>query len=147
MFDWRPLGTDNAPLVLRPKQRRLTSVLALVAVLAFAFLPAEHVHAQTHDGHHSKVVHRHFESHHPAGTRGTAEHADDDRDVQWLTTSFTSRESAGRVYLDQHVVADGLPISRTEPTLDGKVQALFVSVPDPPWATSSGLRAPPACRL
>ena len=135
------------PLVLRPTQRRLTSVLALFAVLSFALLPAEHVHARTADGHHAIQVHRHFEPHHPPGTGGMAIDGDDDHDVQWLTNSCTGRVSEARVHPGRLAVEHGLAVSQPELTLDGMVQTLFVSVPDPPWTISTGPRAPPAVHL
>lgn len=134
-------------MVLRPSRQQPTAVLAVLAVLAFGVLPAEHVHpARAHDGHHSDVVHRHFEPHHPQGTQSAIDDADDD-DVEWLTTSFTSPKTDGHVCPDSHFVELDLSTTRPELTSRATVQTLFVSVHDPPWATPSGLRGPPASRL
>jgi len=135
-------------VVLRPGRQQPTAVLAVLAVLAFGVLPAEHVHlARADDGHHSDVVHRHFEPHHRSATQVAIDDDDDDHDVQWLTTSFTSPDTAGHVCPDRHFVELDLPAPRSGLTSRATVQALFVSVHDPPWATPSGLRAPPASRL
>lgn len=135
-------------MVVRPSRQRPTALLAVFAVLAFGVLPAEHVHlARAHDDHHPDVVHRHFEPHHRPATQTAVDDADDDHDVQWLTTSFTNPETARHVRPDSHFVEHDLSISLPELTSRATVQALFVSVHDPPWATPSGLRAPPASRL
>ena len=72
---------------------------------------------------------------------------DDDHDVQWLTNSCTGRVSEARVHPGRLAVEHGLAVSQPELTLDGMVQTLFVSVPDPPWTFLTGPRAPPAVRL
>jgi hypothetical protein len=135
-------------MVSHPHQQRIAAALAILAVLAFGLLPAEHVHiARTHDAHHSDLVHRHFEPHHPTDTRPTVDHADPNQTVRWLTASFSSPESARHVWADNHLVQHAITILRPEQTFRAAIRALFVSVHDPPWATPSGLRAPPACLL
>ena len=133
------------PEVLGRARQRTTAVLAALAVLAFAVLPAEHIHvAQTHDGHHSDLVHRHFEAHHREATPTTVDHAAGNNYILWLTTSFTTTKAARHVCPDSHIVVeDGLAISTPTRTVQRTVDALFGSVHAPPWATPSGLRAPP----
>jgi hypothetical protein len=131
-------------MVTRQTRQQLSGTLSVLAVLAFAMLPDEHIHfARTHDGHHSDVVHRHFEPHHPEGPQPAVDHSDDDQDVQWLRTSFIGAESAGYICQDNQMVEGGLSATAPEPTRHRTVQALFVSVHAPPWSTPSGLRAPP----
>ena len=132
------------PEVLGRARQRLTSVLAAFAVLAFAVLPPEHIHvARIHDGHHSDVLHRHFEPHHRAATHAAVNHADEERNVQWLTASFTHPNAARQVAPDNQRVEHALSIPGPELTARGTVQPLVGPVHDPPWAISSGLRAPP----
>ena len=135
-------------VVSHPHQQRITAALAILAVVAFGLLPAEHVHvARTHDAHHSDLVHRHFEPHHRTTTQPGVDHADDDQAVRWLSGSFTNFGSAGQGSADNQRIEPAPLISRPPQTFRGMIQALFVSVHDPPWATPSGLRAPPACLL
>lgn len=135
-------------VVSRLSRQRFTALFAILAVLGFGLLPSEHVHvARTHDGHHSDFVHRHFEPHHRTATQTTADHPEDDEAVRWLTASFTNPGSAGHVAADSQLAVDDLPIWRPQQTFRGRIEALFVSVHDPPWAIAIGLRAPPACLL
>jgi len=133
---------------VRLSRQQPTAVLAACALLASGFLPAEHVHvARDHDGHHSDVVHRHFEPHHQPGPQAAIDDEEDDHDVQWLITSFTSPETARQAAPASQLIEHDVSISPPEVTSHARVQPLFVSVHDPPWATASGLRAPPFSRL
>jgi hypothetical protein len=124
--------------------RRPLVALAISAVLALALLPPEHVHsAEPHDGHHANVVHRHFEPHHRSEAQPSVDHADDDHDVQWLTTSFTSSRTVTRIGVDSEVGGQTAATLHPPSTRRAILPTLFVSVHDPPWATACGLRAPP----
>ena len=105
-------------------------------------LPAEHVHASlTGHGHAEEIVHRHFEPHHRATAPCTIDHSDDE--VQWLATSFTVPQRAATVQRPAVVAEYDVPPSPPKSTSRAIGQVLFASVHDPPWLTSSGLRAPP----
>lgn len=120
-------------------------MLAALAVFGFAALPAEHIHvAWTHDGRQSELVHRHFEPHNRPGAHPAVDHADDDHDVQWLTSSFTAPNTTRQLSRDSQLAARALSIPSADLVVRGTVQPLFVSVHDPPWTISFGLRAPPA---
>ena len=124
--------------------RRSLVALAILAVLALALLPPEHVHsAEPHDGHHANVVHRHFEPHHRSEAQPSVDHADDDHEVQWLTTSFTSYRTVAPIGADSAVVGQTEATLHPPSTRSAILPALFVSVHDPPWATACGPRAPP----
>jgi len=130
--------------------RLLTAVLAALAVSGGFLLPPEHVHAlHASDGHHEDLVHRHFAPHpqHHADAHTTVEDADDDHDVQWLTTAFTNPGTNRQVDSCAQRFVSGLVLQRPDVTAHGIVGSLFVSVHDPPWSTSSGLRAPPFFRV
>jgi len=117
-------------------------VLALLGLLGLALLPPEHVHDQDHDGHHTELVHRHFEAHHPVPDQT---HVDDDadEDAHYLIAVFTESEPSfhgGRV--DDVVAAD---VALTSPPL---VSQVALDSPaalghDPPWRYSLSPRAPP----
>ena len=133
-------------LVFSYRRQRLTAIVAACAVLAVGLLPAEHVHGSlTNDGHADEVVHRHFEPHHRTHALATIDHPDDD--VQWLATSFTVPQPTAPLQERAAAVVCDVPPSPSELTSRAIGQVLFVSVHDPPWATSSGLRAPPISRL
>lgn len=135
---------DNALVVKGRIVRDITAGLSVLGVLALAFLPPQHVHfTRTHDDHHSDVIHRHFESHHPVGSQTTV--GDEDDEVQWLDElSFTSPTSAVRIYPANQFVYEDLPVSPSRPVFQWMLfRAVRDSVHDPPWATPHGLRAPP----
>lgn len=135
---------DNAR-VSRRARRQLTAALAALAVFGFAVLPAEHIHvARTHDGRQSELVHRHFEPHGRPDAPLAVDHADDDHDVQWLTSSFTAPNTTRQLSRDNQPAARALSIPGADLVIRGTVEPLFVSVHDPPWTISSALRAPPA---
>jgi hypothetical protein len=134
------------PPVSGSRRQQLTVFFGACAVLAVGMLPAEHVHASLMgDGHTEEVVHRHFEPHHSAHAPITIDHPDDE--VQWLTTSFTLTRSTTHVQRCAAVADFHLPTPPAALTSRAIGQVLFVSVHDPPWATPSGLRAPPISRL
>jgi hypothetical protein len=133
-------------LVCRSRRTQSTAILAAVAVLTLGVLPAEHVHAwRTSDGHAHDVVHRHFDAHHRTTSPVSIDDADDE--LQWLSTSFTG--SRARVQVRGSAAVAELHIATSQPKSTSRAigQVLYASVHDPPWATSSGLRAPPISRL
>jgi hypothetical protein len=124
---------------------RIVAVLGVAGVLGLAVLPTEHMHrGLVHDGHHWDTIHRHFESHHPIGTRTAVDYADDDGNIQWITVSYTRPESGTRADPDSHLLDDRLPLPTSQLILQRTLQPLQTSVHDPPWFSSCGLRAPPA---
>jgi hypothetical protein len=133
-------------LVSGPHRLRLAAILAACAVLALGLLPPEHLHGSlASDGHAEDIVHRHFEPHHRATVPVTIDHPDDD--VQWLATTFTVPQRDEAVQGPAVVAEYDVPPSPARASSRAIGQVLFVSVHDPPWATSSGLRAPPISRL
>ena len=111
-------------------------------MLGLGLLPSEHVHViQTQDGHHSDVIHRHFESHHPIETEASISHEDDD--IQWLESSFTGPKPPSQAYPVNQLLNERLQVRPSEPTCEWTIRAVRVSVHDPPWMSASGLRAPP----
>ena len=111
-------------------------------MLGLGLLPSEHVHViQTQDGHHSDVIHRHFESHHPIETEASISHEDDD--IQWLESSFTSPKPPTHAFPVHQLLNARVQAPPPEPTCEGTIRAVRVSVHDPPWMSASGLRAPP----
>jgi hypothetical protein len=124
---------------------RIAVVLGIGGVLGLALLPAEHMHrVEVADGHHSEIIHRHFESHHPIGSHARIDHDDDDREVQWLTTSFLHPNHAGQPSPDSALVDDRPHASAVEPSLRRTFQPLHVSIHDPPCRVPSCLRGPPS---
>jgi len=125
---------------------RLAAIVAACAVLAVGLLPPEHLHGSlASDGHAEDIVHRHFEPHHRTHALATIDHPDDD--VQWLASTFTVPQRDATVQGPAVVAEYDVPPSPPKSTSRAIGQILFVSVHDPPWATSSGLRAPPISRL
>ena len=134
------------PLVFSDRRQRVTAIVAACAVVAVGLLPAEHAHGSlTRGGHSEDVVHRHFAPHHRTNALATIDHPDDE--VQWLATSFTVPQREATVQGPAVVAEYDVPPSPPKSTSRAIGQVLFVSVHDPPWATSSGLRAPPISRL
>jgi hypothetical protein len=125
--------------------RRLFAVLGTLSVLGSALLPVEHVHrSRTQGGHHSDVVHRHLESHHPT-SKATIDH--EDGGIQWLDSPFAN--PTWESHADPHIQVpnDPVPTPRPEPTRGRARRAIRVSVHDPPWTSENGLRAPPSVSL
>jgi hypothetical protein len=118
--------------------------LAFVAVLGLVgmpLLPPEHVHVSEEEGHHAEFIHRHFESHHPIDTRPVFDHQDEDAalwlDTRFIGTGTTHLPSAVRALIQELPILQPRPLPRWTLTFD------HISVHDPPWAASTGLRAPP----
>lgn len=121
---------------------RASAVLALLGLLGLAVLPPEHVHEQDDHGHHTELVHRHFEAHHPASS---STHVDDDadEDAHYLTAVFTESDPSfhgGRI--------DGVVVVAVALTPSLLVSQVALDGPaalghDPPWRSSLNPRAPP----
>ena len=136
-------GADNAHVVTRGPVRTSAIGLAVMAMLALSWLPPEHVHV-THadDGHHSEVIHRHYEAHHAVNHETAVDH-DEGELIQRIDSPFIVPTKTWHVSPVLGARPEGLPL---EPTLGTSRQALFfhhASVHDPPWRISSGLRDPP----
>lgn len=123
--------------------RKLIAGLSVLGVLSVALLPPEHVHfTRSDDGHHSDIIHRHFESHHPIAAEASVGHEDDD--VLWLDeSSFTSPKLPPHIYPFDRFLYESLPVPPPQPASRWMPRAIHVSVHGPPWATPHGLRAPP----
>ena len=121
--------------------RRSLACLAVAGVLGLALLPPEHIHeTRAGDGHPSALLHSHFEPHQPVGADSRVGAHDD---VLWVSSLFTSPNKIGQVYpLNQFIVQD-LPVPQPAQTSPSKLQCVQLSVHDPPWVTSHGLRGPP----
>lgn len=121
------------------------SGLAALGVLSLAFLPPEHLHTRTHDGHHSDVIHRHYEPHHPtAGYRQSVGDTDDDDHPLWLASSFIGASPAAQIHSIDQLLHEDTRVEPSPLTWLGSVTRARPSIHDPPPKTSSGLRGPPA---
>lgn len=150
-FDWSASARHNAFVTLGRVARRFVTGVAALGVLSLALLPPEHLHVtQTHDGHYSDVVHRHYTPHTPHqlanGTASIGDHSIGDHDDQavWLDAPFTTSTKVVApapsvdAVLNQGQLAAPLPLKR----LDAVAFAALL-VHDPPLTTPPGLRAPP----
>jgi hypothetical protein len=139
--------------------RRPVALAAVLGLLGLPLLPQEHVHVtESESGEQSEIVHRHFESHHP----GHVEHDPDHRDADhpdadhhdrefdhqdeaalWIDAPFVARAPASAP-LFTPVVVQELPALQPQPLPRWALEFEHISVHDPPWVASTGLRAPPA---
>ena len=127
--------------------RRSVALVAALGVLGMPLLPPEHVHISESDDHgHSEFIHRHFEPHHPVET---PHHADDleidhqdEEAALWVDTPFVGPTSVPLVSVDRVVVQE-LPVLEPRPLVRWTLTFDHISVHDPPWIASTGLRAPP----
>jgi hypothetical protein len=118
----------------------------VLGVLGLVLLPAEHLHqSASHDGHHPDVIHRHLQphhvfEHHDANT--TIDHGEDDN-ARYLSAVFVGPKAASGVVRVQSFVIADFPLAFSAQITQWTFRALNVHAHDPPWRTSSGLRAPP----
>ena len=128
--------------------RRSIAIAAVLGLLGLPLLPPEHVHiTESENGQHSEIVHRHFESHHPAHIEHDADHHDQEFDHQdeaalWIDASFVAPPAF--VLSFAPVVVRELPVLQPSPLPRWTLEFEHISVHDPPWVASTGLRAPPA---
>lgn len=116
-----------------------------MALLGSTVLPSEHVHLiQTVSGHHTEIVHRHYEAHrqHHAGL--TVDQGDDH--IEWLTSSFTKPRSPQTSSM-LPLLSESAPLPALEHTYQPMARAASVLEHGPPWLRASGLRAPPSAIL
>ena len=121
--------------------RRYFALVAVLGLVGMPLLPPEHVHVTEEEGHHAEFIHRHFESHHPIAADRVFDHQDEEAPL-WLDTPFigsdtTHLPSVVRVLVQELPLLQPRPLPRWTLTFD------HISVHDPPWAASTGLRAPP----
>jgi hypothetical protein len=121
---------------------RSVSWLAIAAVLGLVWLPPEHVHEADHDGDHSEVVHRHFAPHHHDDSGAIFDHQD--TDARYLSSPFTVPDSQAHGRPDTPAVTATLILPQPHIGAGWTLVSLHVRVHDPPWASSTGLRAPPS---
>ena len=123
---------------------KFVGLVAACGLLSLALLPAEHVHVvHEHDGHHSEMVHRHFAPHDGAGSRSLAD--DDDSDVHWLSSWFTSPQRPQHGVVLQQLSSGPQNLVPLKATGERTVRIDDVSVHDPPSTAPLALRAPPTC--
>ena len=120
-----------------------SALVALLGLLGLALLPPEHVHDQDDHGHHTEIVHRHFEAHHPVSTQSHVDDdADENEDTHYLTAVFTAPEPfhGGPVVavVVVHVALVSPPLV-SQVALDSPAALGH----DPPWRSSLSPRAPP----
>ena len=121
----------------------------MLGLLALPLLPPEHVHVtESESGEHSEIVHRHFESHHPAHVEHDFDHHDQEFDHQdeaalWIDAPFVG-PAATVVPSFNPVVVQQLPVLHPRPLPRWTLAFEHISLHDPPWVASTGLRAPPA---
>jgi len=138
-------------VVVRRFLRQSVAALAVLGVLGLALLPREHVHVlQAAEGHHSDLIHRHFEPHRPdvdarghtAGALPGVDHPDED--AQYLSSPFIGPDPAPQIAPAQLPVAAHSSVPRLPPLLGWLPRLPHASAHGPPpWARPHGLRAPP----
>jgi len=128
--------------------RRALALITALGLLGLPLLPPEHVHVSESDDHgHSEFIHRHFEPHHPIEVphpvNDAAEFDHQDQEAAlWVDSPFVgpvnpSLPSVDRIVIQQLPLLQPRPLPRWTLTFD------HISVHDPPWVASTGLRAPP----
>jgi hypothetical protein len=121
--------------------RRALAFVSVIGLVGMPLLPPEHVHVTEDEGHHTEFIHRHFESHHPLESQPFFDHQDEQAAL-WLDTPFIGTETAHAPSADR-VLEHELPILQPRPIPRWTLTFDHISVHDPPWAASIGLRAPP----
>jgi len=128
--------------------RRPFAIAAVFGLLGLPLLPPEHVHVtESESGEHSEIVHRHFESHHPAHVdheidRLHREFDHQDEAALWIDAPFVA-PTIPFVPSFTPVVVQELPELHPQPLSRWTLEFEHISVHDPPWVASTGLRAPP----
>jgi hypothetical protein len=124
------------------------ATVAAVSLAGMAALPTEHVHGSQadHDGDHGRLIHRHYDAHHPVGSAITIEGHDDEHDVQWIASFFTRSESSVTAQPGAAVAA-ALPALTEARSFTPLFASLQESSHDPPWAAAPSLRGPPTPSL
>lgn len=123
--------------VLKARSLKIVvTVCAVVATLAVAMLPAEHVH-ETYSG--SAIVHRHVIDD-AAEHAGTLDHGDH-HGVKMLDSTFVSERQYD---IDRPLIAVALVLVAPERRLVARVEPIDAPVAHGPPIRSSSLRAPPA---
>jgi hypothetical protein len=148
-FDVSPPHAHN-DWVVRGGVQRVATCLAVLGVLGLGLLPPEHVHVTyTPDGHRSEFVHRHFGAHHraPDAADTAVEHGDRDHQPRWLSSLFTGPSVNSPVQPVGQLYHEYPPVEPLAEASARSRELIDVSVPDPPWTTSHGLRAPPTRTL
>lgn len=112
----------------------------MLALVGVPLLPPEHVHVTEEDGHHAEFIHRHFEQHHPIKTESIFDHQDEA--ALWLDTPFIGTDATHLPPVVRGLVQD-LPLIQPRPLPRWTLTFDHISVHDPPWTASTGLRAPP----
>lgn len=138
-------------VLVKPLVRTLTAWVAAVGVLALPIMPAEHVHAtEAEDGAQSEIIHRHFESHHHDGPAKAGHDEGHDEDVdhaadaaRWLTAVFTGPTPPTQVHPNTTAVVAHDPAATPRQASQWILRLVDISVHDPPWTRSHGLRGPP----
>jgi hypothetical protein len=138
---------DNPPVCSRGRLRQFVATVAALSLAGMAALPAEHVHGgqSDHDADHGRLIHRHYDAHHPVGPAITIEGHDDDHDVQWIASFVTRSESSVNAQ-PRAIVAAVLP-AVSQRTFIRLFFPSAESLHDPPSAPPPALRGPPPPRL
>jgi hypothetical protein len=137
--------TDNSRTV---SLRRPIAVAAVFGLLGLPLLPPEHVHVtESENGEHSEIVHRHFESHHPANVEHDADHHGQEFDHQdeaalWIDAPFVAPAATYPPSFTPALVQQ-LPVLEPQAPPRWTLEFEHISVHDPPWVAAPGLRAPP----
>ena len=113
--------------------------LAVAAVLGLVWLPPEHIHEQDEPGARKEIVHRHLAPHHHDDPGAIFDHPDGE--AKFLSSPFTI-PSVPTSFVDLFVVSL-LPLIQPRLERGWTLESLHVRVHDPPWSSSTGLRAPP----
>jgi hypothetical protein len=115
--------------------------VAVLALVGMPLLPPEHVHVTEEEGHHAEFIHRHFEPHHPIEGQRVFDHQDEEAAL-WLDTPFIGTGATPLPSVVRGLVQE-LPLLQPRPLPRWTLTFDHISVHDPPWTASTGLRAPP----
>ena len=127
---------------------RPVAIAAVFGLLGLPLLPPEHVHVtESESGEHSEIVHRHFEPHHPAFVDHDADHHDQEFDHQdeaalWIDAPYVAAAAISVPSFCPAIVQQ-LPVIEPQAFPRWTLEFEHISVHDPPWVASTGLRAPP----
>jgi hypothetical protein len=133
-------GVDNASVRVKRVRHGLLGALATLGLVAATWLPAEHIHTRSEDGHQVEYVHRHLEAH---ASGGQEHHVDHDDDATHLHGPTAIVEVIHHVSPHLSAIVLAVPDQPQRPGSRRVGHALFGSVHDPPWGKTSLLRGPP----
>ncbi|MGE3179414.1 MAG: hypothetical protein AB7O32_18225 [Vicinamibacterales bacterium] len=125
----------------RRAPRAVIACLAVLSVLSWAWLPAEHVHAHDENGHHVEYLHRHYQAHTPAAHDDAA--LDHEEDATYSSGPAAIVSDCGSDRPDFDVVLP-VPALQHGPGVAWLIRLVPAAAHDPPWVGASPPRGPPS---